>query len=159
MPVYCHPPPRRKAGEAEGPYRGAAPALQDLLGGRIQLMFLDTTSALSQLRAGKLLALAVALAQRIDVLPDVPTVAEQGYPGFDVHGWYGLLVRSRTPAPVVDKLYRAVKSALATKDAGDLFRAQGIIVGGMAPPEFDALIRADLVQWKQTIAELGIKLQ
>jgi tripartite-type tricarboxylate transporter receptor subunit TctC len=141
------------------PYRGAAPALQDLLGGRIQFMFLDTTSALSQLRAGKLRALAVAPAQRSDVLPDVPTVAEQGYPGFDVHGWYGLLVRSGTPAPIIDRLYREVKSALATKDVGDLFRGQGISPGGMSPTQFDALIRADLIQWKQTIGELGIKLQ
>ena len=141
------------------PYRGAAPALQDLLGGRIQFIFLDIPSALSQVRAGKLRVLGAATGQRTDVLPDVPTIAEQGYPGFDVQGWYGLLVRSGTPAPVIDALYRGVKAALTTKDVQDLFRAQGIVVGGMPPPQFDTLIRGDLAKWKQTITELGITMQ
>lgn len=140
------------------PYRGAGPAVQDLLGGRVQFMFLDMSTALGQIQAGKLRALAVAPAQRFEGLPQVPTVAEQGYPGFDVHGWYGLLVKAGTPAPVVDALYREVKAALADTELRAMFRAQGIEPGGMPPAEYGEVIRKDLVQWRKTIAELGIKL-
>lgn len=140
------------------PYRGAGPAVQDLLGGRVQFMFLDMSTALGQIQAGKLRALAVAPAQRFEGLPQVPTVAEQGYPGFDVHGWYGLLVKSGTPAPVVDALYREVKAALSDTELRAMFRAQGIEPGGMPPAEYGEIIRKDLVQWRKTIAELGIKL-
>jgi tripartite-type tricarboxylate transporter receptor subunit TctC len=141
------------------PYRGAGPALQDLLGGQIQCMFLDMTSALSQIQAGKLRALAVAPARRIPVLPDVPTIAEQGYAGFDIHAWYGLLVRAGTPAAAVDRLYAEVKRALETAEVRDTFLAQGIVPGGMPPAEFGALIRSDLALWKRTVTELKITLQ
>ncbi|MBN8747155.1 Tripartite tricarboxylate transporter family receptor [Xylophilus ampelinus] len=140
------------------PYRGAGPAVQDLLGGQVQFMFLDMSSALSQIQAGKLRALAVAPAARFAGLPQVPTVAEQGYPGFDVHGWYGLLVAGDTPAPVVDRLYQGVKAALAQPDLRAMFRSQGIEPGGMPPTEYAQVIRKDLAQWKKTIAELGIKM-
>jgi tripartite-type tricarboxylate transporter receptor subunit TctC len=140
------------------PYRGSSPAMQDLLAGRIQFMFLDMSTALPQIRSGRLRALAVAPANRFAGLPDVPTVAEQGYPGFDVHCWYGLLLKSGTPAPAVDKLYSEIKKALDTKEVDDIFRAQGIEPGGMSPTEFAALVRNDLALWKQTIAQLHITL-
>jgi len=141
------------------PYRGAGPAVQDLLGGQIQFMFLDMSSALSQIQAGKLRALAVAPARRFPGLPQVPTIAEQGYPGYDIHAWYGLLVRAGTPEPVVQRLYTEVKAALATPEVRDTFRMQGIEPGGMPPAEFQQLIRSDLAQWKQTVDQLGIKLE
>jgi len=141
------------------PYRGAAPALQDLLGGQIQYMFLDMSSALSLIQTGKLRALAVAPARRFQGLPDVPTLAEQGYPGFDIRAWYGLLVRSGTPQATIDRLHAEVKAALDTREVRELFKAQGIEPGGMPPAEFQQLIRTDLVQWKRTIEQLGIKLE
>ncbi len=141
------------------PYRGAGPAMQDLLGGQIQCMFLDMTSALAQIQAGKLRALAVAPARRVPLLPDVPTVAEQGYPGFNIQAWYGLMVRAGTPAAAVDRLYSEVKRALETTEVRDTFAAQGIVPGGMPPAEFGALIRSDLVHWKRTVTELRISLQ
>ncbi|XAH25939.1 tripartite tricarboxylate transporter substrate binding protein [Xylophilus sp. GW821-FHT01B05] len=141
------------------PYRGAGPAVQDLLGGQIQYMFLDMSSALSQIQAGKLRALAVAPARRFPGLPQVPTIAEQGYPGYDIHAWYGLLVRAGTPEPVVQRLYTEVKAALATPEVRDTFRMQGIEPGGMPPAEFQQLIRSDLAQWKQTVDQLGIRLE
>jgi tripartite-type tricarboxylate transporter receptor subunit TctC len=140
------------------PYRGAGPAMQDLLAGQVQFMFLDLSSALGQIQAGKLRALAIAPAQRAAVLPDLPTIAEQGFAGFDVHGWYGLLVRSGTPAPVVDKLYAEVRRALETKEVRDAFATQGITPGGMPPAEFNALIRNDLAQWKRVVEKLKITL-
>jgi len=141
------------------PYRGAGPAVQDLLGGQIQFMFLDMSSALGQIKAGKLRALAVAPKTRFAGLPDVPTVAEQGYPGFDVHGWYGLLLRAGTPAPVMQRLYAEVKRALETQEVRDVFRAQGIEPGGMPPAEFTALVRDDLALWKRTVEQLHIPQQ
>jgi tripartite-type tricarboxylate transporter receptor subunit TctC len=141
------------------PYRGAGPAVQDLLGGQIQFMFLDMSSALAQIKAGKLRALAVAPKSRFTGLPDVPTVAEQGYPGFDVHGWYGLLLKAGTPAPVMQRLYTEVKRALDTQEVREIFQAQGIEPGGMPPAEFTALVRDDLALWKRTIEQLNITLQ
>lgn len=141
------------------PYRGAGPALQDLLGGQIQLMFLDAPSALGAIKAGKLRALAVATAKRAPALPDVPSVAEQGFPEFDVQGWYGLLVRSGTPAPVLERLYREVKKALDTPSVAERFRAEGIVAGGLPPAKFDEVIRADLARWRKTVTELGLTPQ
>lgn len=141
------------------PYRGAGPALQDLLGGQIHFMFLDMSSALSQLKADKLRALAVAPAQRFAGLPDIPTVAESGLPGFGIHGWYGLLLRSGTPAAVVDKLYAEVKAALATTEVRDTFRQQGIEPGGMPPADFQKVVANDLAMWKRTVDQLGLKLE
>ncbi|QHE74911.1 Bug family tripartite tricarboxylate transporter substrate binding protein [Hydrogenophaga sp. PBL-H3] len=141
------------------PYRGAAPAVQDLLGGQIQFMFLDMSSALAQIKAGKLRALAVAPARRFAGLPDVPTVAEQGYPGFDVHGWYGLFARSGTPAPVMQTLYAEVKKALDSAEIRDLFENYGIEAGGMTPEQYTELVRKDLGLWKRTVDQLGITLQ
>jgi len=141
------------------PYRGAGPALQDLLGGQIQYMFLDMSSALSLIQAGKLRALAVAPARRLQGLPDVPTVAEQGYPGFDIRAWYGLLVRSGTPPATIERLHAEVKTALDSREVRELFKAQGIEPGGMLPSEFQQLIKTDLAHWKRTIEQLGIKLE
>jgi tripartite-type tricarboxylate transporter receptor subunit TctC len=141
------------------PYRGAGPAVQDLLGGQVQFMFLDMSSALPQIQAGKLRALAVAPAQRFAGLPQVPTVAEQGFPGFDIHGWYGLLARAGTPAPAIDRLHQEIRAALASEELRATFRTQGIEPGGMPPAEYQALIRKDLAQWKATIAQLGLKLE
>jgi tripartite-type tricarboxylate transporter receptor subunit TctC len=140
------------------PYRGAGPAVQNLLGGQIQLMFLDMTSALPQIKAGKLRALAIAPSTRSPVLPDVPTIAEQGYPNFNVKGWYGLLVRTGTPDPIVQKLYQETRRALQDNDVRKVFLAAGIEPGGMPPAEFGATIHSDLVRWKQVVHELNIKL-
>lgn len=141
------------------PYRGAGPALQDLLGGQIHFMFLDMSSALSLIQAGKLRPLAVAPARRLQGLPDIPTVAEQGYPGFDIRAWYGLLVRSGTPAATIERLHTEVKTALDSREVRELFKAQGIEPGGITPSEFQQLIKTDLEQWKRTIEQLGIKLE
>ena len=141
------------------PYRGAGPAVQDLLGGRIQFMFLDMSTALSQIKAGKLRAIAVAPKTRFAGLPDVPTVAEQGYPGFDVHGWYGLFAKAGTPAPVMQKLYDEIKRALDTDEVRKIFAEQGIQPGGMPPPEFTKLVATDLALWKRTVQQLHITLE
>jgi tripartite-type tricarboxylate transporter receptor subunit TctC len=141
------------------PYRGSSPAVQDLLGGQIQFMFLDMSSALSQIKAGKLRALAIAPAKRIPVLPEVPSIAEQGYPGFNIRAWYGLLARAGTPAAIIQRLYTEVRRALESQEVRDIFLAQGIEPGGMPPGEFASLIKADTAQWKRTIEQLKIRLE
>jgi tripartite-type tricarboxylate transporter receptor subunit TctC len=140
------------------PYRGSGPAVEDLLGGRIQFMFLDMTTALPQIKAGKLRALAVAPAQRFAGLPDVPTVAEQGYPGFEVHGWYGLMLKAHTAPATQQRLYTEVKNALDSAEVRDVFRAQGIEPGGMPPAAFTEMVRNDLKTWKQVVDQLHITL-
>jgi tripartite-type tricarboxylate transporter receptor subunit TctC len=141
------------------PYRGAGPAVQDLLGGQIHYMFLDMSSALGQIKAGKLRALAIAPARRFSGLPDVPTIAEQGYEGFHIRAWYGLLVKAGTPDAVVQRLFTEVRRALESNEVRDAFRQQGIEPGGMPPAEFGALIRDDLAEWKRTVERLHITQQ
>ena len=142
---------------AHVPYRGANPALQDLLAGQTHFMFLDTTSALVQIKAGKLRALAIAPARRLSSLPDVMPVADQGYPGYDIRAWYGLMVRSGTPVPIVNKLHEEVRRALANAEIRELFRGLGIEASGMPPAEYATMIREDLAMWRRTIERLGIK--
>ncbi len=139
------------------PYRGAGPALQDLLGGQVTFMFVDMSTGLAQIKAGKLRALAIAPARRISALPDVQAIAELGYPGYDIHAWYGLLLKAGTPAPVVQKLYEEVRKVLTSNEIRELFRAQGIDPGGMPPADYGELIRDDLTQWKRVIDKLNIK--
>lgn len=141
------------------PYRGSSPAVQDLLGGQIQFMFLDMSSALSQIKAGKLRALAIAPAKRISVLPDVASIAEQGYPSFNIRAWYGLLARAGTPPAIIQRLHAETRRALETQEVRDIFLAQGIEPGGMPPAEFATMIKQDLAQWKRTIEQLNIKLE
>jgi tripartite-type tricarboxylate transporter receptor subunit TctC len=142
---------------AHVPYRGANPALQDLLAGQTQFMFLDTTSALVQIKAGKLRALAIAPARKLSSLPEVLPVAEQGYPGYDIRAWYGLMVRSGTSPAVVQKIHEEIRKALASAEIRELFRGLGIEASGMPPAEFATMIREDLVMWRRTIERLGIK--
>jgi tripartite-type tricarboxylate transporter receptor subunit TctC len=111
------------------------------------------------IQTGKLRALAVAPARRFQGLPDVPTLAEQGFPGFDIRAWYGLLVRNGTPTTTIDRLYAEVKTALDSREVRELFKAQGIEPGGMPPADFQRLIKTDLAEWKRTIEQLGIKLE
>src|SRR5262249_19417673 len=106
----------------------------------------------------KLRALAVATARRFPGLPDVPTVAEQGFPGFDVHGWYGLLLRTGTPPAIVQRLYAEVQRALANNEVRETFLAVGIEPGGMPPAEFTEMVRKDLDDWRKTIRQLNIHL-
>jgi tripartite-type tricarboxylate transporter receptor subunit TctC len=140
------------------PYRGAAPALTDLLAGRLQFMFLDTPTLLPYLRSGKVRALAAAPAAGAKALPQVPTIAASGYPGFDIHAWYGALVKAGTPAPARQALYEAVRGALQSDEARQYLASVGIDPGGMPPTAFASLIHDDLAQWKETIGRLNISI-
>jgi tripartite-type tricarboxylate transporter receptor subunit TctC len=139
------------------PYRGAAAALSDLLGGQVQGMFADVPVLLSQIQGGKIRPLAAASAARNAALPEVPTLAEQGFPDTSADNWYGLLAPARTPAAVVDKLHDAVVSALAAPDLREKLIRSGAIPAPTSAPEFAKLMRDELERWGRVVREKNIK--
>ena len=141
------------------PYTGIAPALNDVVGERVSLMFLGISSALPFIRAGSLRPLAVAALERSPLLPEVPLVAEQGYPGFDVTSWYGIAVRSGTPAEIVDRLYRETAEILKLAELKERFAAMGVAPGGLPPKDFAELVRSEAKKWGDIIVRANIKLE
>jgi tripartite-type tricarboxylate transporter receptor subunit TctC len=139
------------------PYRGAAPAITDLLGGQVIAMFADAPVLLPQIQAGKLKALAVAAAQRNPVLPDVPTLVEQGYAGMDADNWYGLLAPAKTPPAIIAKLNAALRAALADADVKQKLVKTGAAPTPSTPEEFARFLRDELARWGKVIREKGIK--
>ena len=127
----------------EVPYRGGAPAAVDLLGGRVDLAFLNVPAVLSQIRAGQLRALAVAAPTRAAALPDTPTMAETGYPDFAMSTWYGISAPAGTPRENIDKLYAAIAQTLNTPKMKEKIEAQGAQVFLKNPQEYAAYLQAD----------------
>jgi tripartite-type tricarboxylate transporter receptor subunit TctC len=141
------------------PYRGSGPALLDLIGGTMDLMFDNLPSALPQIRGGKLKALAVTSAQRSAALPDVPTIAEAGpLPGFDASSWFGLLAPAGTPADIVNRTQQETAKALSTPALKERLLAQGAIPSGMTPAQFAAYIAAETKKWAQVVKASGAKV-
>ena len=141
------------------PYTGIAPALNDVLGERVSLMFLGISSALPHIRAGNLRALAVAALKRSPLLPEVPLVAESGFPGFDVTSWYGIALRSGTPADVVDRLYGETSEILKRDDVKERFAAMGVEPGGLPPQAFAELVHRETRKWGDIIVRANIKVE
>jgi tripartite-type tricarboxylate transporter receptor subunit TctC len=139
------------------PYRGAAAALTDLLGGQVQGMFADTPVLLSQIQGGKIRPLGAASANRNAALPDVPTLAEQGFSDTSADNWYGLLAPARTPAPVLGKLHDAVVAALADPDMRDKLIRSGAVPAPTSAAEFAKLMRDELERWGRVVREKNIK--
>ncbi|WP_295850284.1 tripartite tricarboxylate transporter substrate binding protein [uncultured Xylophilus sp.] len=140
------------------PYKGAAPAMTDLLGGQVAVYFGSSVSIMPQLKGGKVRALAVTSARRLPSLPDVPTVAEQGYAGFDAVTWLGLVGPAGLPADIVKRVNAEVVQLLATKDVQDRLAVEGSVPATGTPQQFASLIRTELGQWGQLVREAGIKL-
>jgi tripartite-type tricarboxylate transporter receptor subunit TctC len=141
------------------PYRGSGPALMDLVGGTMDLMFDNLPSALSQIKGGRLKALAVTSSQRSAVLPDVPTIAEAGpVPGFDASSWFGLLAPVGTPPDIVDLVWRESAKAMQTPALKERLLAQGAIPSGMSPADFTKFIAAETRKWSQVVKASGAKV-
>ena len=140
------------------PYKGSNPALLDAVAGNVDLLVSSVPSAMGQLKGGKLRALAVTSAKRSSLLPDVPTVAELGYKGFDVSTWYGLLVPAGTPAQVVTKLNAEVNKLLADPEVRAAIKAQGAEPEAMTPAKFAALIKTDYAKWKGIVEASGVRV-
>jgi len=141
------------------PYTGIAPAMNDVMGGRVSLMFLGISSALPQIHAGTLRPLAIAALQRSPQLPDVPLVADAGFPGFDVTSWYGVAVHSGTPPEIVDRLYREIAEVLKLADVKERFAGMGVEPGGLAPTAFGDLVRSESRKWGDIIVRANIKIE
>jgi tripartite-type tricarboxylate transporter receptor subunit TctC len=141
------------------PYKGMAPAVNDLLGGQVQMMFAGISTAVQHVKSGKLVALAIAGPKRNPQLPDVPTVIESGIPGFDVTSWYGIVVRAGTPPALVQKIQRDMAEALQMEDVKKRLAVLGLEPVGNTPEAFDAIIKAESRKWGDIVKRAGIKTQ
>lgn len=131
------------------PYKGGAPAVTDLLGGHVQILFNNLISVLSLTKAGRLRAVAVTSAQRLHMAPEVPTVAEAGLPGYESGAWYGALLPAGTPAQIVNLLNREMVKGIRAQDVRDRLAADGAEVVGSTPGEFAKYLRSDLERWRK----------
>jgi len=139
------------------PYKGVPSAIPDLLGGRVTMMFSPIMAVLPLAREGKLRALAVTSLRRSSAAPELPTIAESGYPGFEVTIWHGLLAPARTPAAIVRKLHLETVKALALPDLRAKLADLGLEGIGNSPDEFAASIKSEIPKWAKVIKESGIK--
>jgi tripartite-type tricarboxylate transporter receptor subunit TctC len=139
------------------PYRGAAPALTDMLAGQVQVVALDIPVVISQIRAGNLVPIGVAADKRDAILPDVPTLAEQGYPNTDASNWYALLAPAKTPPVVIATLNKAVDEALADPALHDKLVQAGATPVGGTPQALGAFMKTEYDKWGRVVAANGIK--
>ena len=141
------------------PYKGAAPAMQDLLGGQVDAMFPSLTAALPQIRAGKLRALAVASPKRDPQAPDVPTIAELGFPGFSAIQWWGLCAPAKTPDDVVAKLNKALNEALAQPEMRQRLADLAVEPTQLSPQQFREFLVTEVDKWTRLVKDTNLKIE
>src|SRR5437867_5537445 len=139
------------------PYRGIAQVMPDVLGGRLTMTFGNISAVLPLMRENKLRAMAVTSIKRSASVPDLPTMAEQGYPGFDATAWFGLFAPAGTPAPIVAKLHAETAKILARPDVREKFATLGMEVIGNTPAQFADVIKAEIPVWAKVIKTAGVK--
>jgi tripartite-type tricarboxylate transporter receptor subunit TctC len=140
-------------------YKGAPPAMLDLLAGRVDMLFANMTVGLPQIRSGKLKALAVTSAQRSSHLPDTPTLSESGLPGLEAAQWLGVLGPRGLPPAIVEKLNAQVNKSLTMSDVKDALVEQGMEIQGSTPQEFETVFKADMVRWADVAERAGVKVE
>jgi len=141
------------------PYRGSAPAVTDLIGGQVPAMFSDLVGVLPHIKSGKLRAIAVGSGQRVSLLPDVKTVAEQGFPGFDATSWGGLLAPAGTPKEVIDRMSAELKTALADKEVQQKLQGVGTFAAYRTPEQTGVRMKEDFERWGKVIRDNHITNQ
>ncbi|AZG08538.1 tripartite tricarboxylate transporter substrate binding protein [Pigmentiphaga sp. H8] len=141
------------------PYKGSNAAMMDVLAGNVDLLVSSVPSAMAQIQSGKLRALAVTSAKRSTSLPDVPTVAELGYKGFDVSTWYGLFMPAGTSKEIVATVNTAVNKLLAQPETRDAIHAQGAEAQAMSPEEFAQLLKSDYLKWKDIVRAANVTVE
>jgi len=139
------------------PYKGTAPAMVDLLGGRVSAMFDQIATALPHIRAGKLVAIGVTTAKRASVAPDIPTLAESGVPGYEATTWHGLFAPAGTPKEVIARLNAETVKALTAPELVEKFKANGVDPVSSSPEEFGAFVQAELNRWRDAVKAAGLK--
>lgn len=138
-------------------YKGGGPAVVDLIAGSVQIYFSTIPAALQQVKANRLRALAVTSSTRVNEIPDIPTVAESGLPGFQVIGWFGLFAPAGTPRPIVQKLNAEIVKVLKAPENRDRLSAHGLIPGGGTPEDLGRFLSEEIARWRKLIQEAGIK--
>jgi tripartite-type tricarboxylate transporter receptor subunit TctC len=141
------------------PFRGGGPAMIDVVGGHTNAIFATVPTATPQVKSGKARALAVGATKRQPVLPDVPTAAEAGLPGYDVANWIGIVAPAGTPAAIVDKLNKEIAAAMQSPEVQKQLANEGAETTSMTPAEFGAFMEKELVKWGRVVKEGGIKAQ
>jgi tripartite-type tricarboxylate transporter receptor subunit TctC len=141
------------------PYRGAGPALNDLLPGRVDVMFNNIGAVLPLIQGGKLRGLAVTTAKRTPAVPHMPTIAEAGVPGFDVSSWYALLAPARTPPEIIRKMHEDTVAVLSDPTTKGRLEQLGVVVVGSTPEELAAFLKAEMDKWAPVIKEAGITIR
>jgi tripartite-type tricarboxylate transporter receptor subunit TctC len=141
------------------PYRGTSLAVADLIAGQVQVVFADPVSALAQVRAGTLVALAVTSKERSPVAPDLPTIAESGYPGFNAIAWHGILAPSGTPPAIIDRIYAVIEKALQDPATIKLIEQQAIQIVGSSPQAFAGFIKQDIGLWKDVAQQAKVEMK
>jgi len=140
------------------PYKGSGPAAVDTMGGQLPLAMVDVASAITQVKAGRLKALAVTTAKRISAAPDVPTFAEAGLPGYEAIGWFGVVMPAGTPPDIVGRMNAELVAALKRQEIRERVIAAGAEPSPSTPEEFGALIRSEIVKWAEVVKASGAKL-
>ena len=140
------------------PYRGASPAMADLMGGRLQLYMSSVPSSLAQIKGGRLRALAVTSTKRLADLPDVPTVAESGFKDFESSTWFGMLARAGTPQPIISRLNSEIDRALQTAEVREKIASEGAQVLGGTPAQFSDLLKREIEKWGEVVKQSGAKV-
>ena len=139
------------------PYKGTGQAITDLVGGQVQMMMINMIAALPQVKSGKLRGLGVTTLKRSTVLPDVPTIAESGLPGFEVNSWHAFFAPAKTPQPILTRLHAEAVKILALPDVKERFVSQGLEPVGSTPQELAAYIRSETAKYAKLIKQVGIK--
>ena len=143
---------------AHVPYKGSAPALADVMGGQVDLMFDTMLSAMPHVKSGKLKALAVTSSERSPVAPDLPTVAESGLPGYEAIAWNGVLAPAATPDAIMARLNTELQAVLASADVRERFEAQGFAAAGNSREAYDRFLRAEVDKWAKVVKTSGAKV-
>jgi tripartite-type tricarboxylate transporter receptor subunit TctC len=141
------------------PYKGLSPALTELISGQVQVMFSSAVAMLPQVKAGRLRAIAMTGSKRSQAIPEVPTVAEAGVPGYETGSWYGIVVPAGTPRAAVDRLSKEVITIVRSADITNRLNDEAVIPVGSTPEEFSAYIKKELARWARVIKSAGIALE
>jgi tripartite-type tricarboxylate transporter receptor subunit TctC len=141
------------------PFRGGGPAMIDVMGGHTKIVFSSLIQTTPHVKSGQLRALATGGAKRNPVMPDVPTIAEAGVPGYEANNWWGMLVPAGTPPAIVEKLNKAISAALDAPELQQQFAKEGASVVKMAPDEFGKYIEAETAKWGRVVKEGHITAQ
>ncbi len=141
------------------PYKGGAPAMIALIGGEVQLVFATAETAVPQIKTGKIRALGVTMAKRTALLPDLPTIAEAGVPGYEANNWYGILLPAKTPRAIVDRLNRDTVKILNSPAIKELLFRQGLDASASTPQEFSTYIKSEMTKWAKVVKTSGAKAE